>query len=683
MARSLRFKGKVTLRASAGEVSGRAAEVVAYTGEPLRVTGYDLPVIVDLTSVTFAPTIPFLYNHEPDVDFVVGRADRVTNDGTRISATGRVWGHNARSQAILDAAAAGHSWQISIGANPASVTRLEAGATVYLNGREYTGPALIAHGTEIREISFVVIGADGNTSAILARLNSGASMNPTFEEWLASLGFTQDKLDPTQLANLQLLYKETYPDAEADPAPAVDPAADPAPEPTDPAVPPPADAAARPLDLVAQMRREVAQEQRRIEGVRRVTAGHPTITASAIEGGWTVERAELAALRASRPAVPPLNAGRSNGTDPFRVLHAAVLQAANAAGIEAQFPAPVLEAAHSRYKSRISLCEFIHDAARTNGYQGDRTFRHDPQGMLKAAFSTLSLPGIMSNVANKFLLAGFMNVDQVYSLIAAKRSVPDFKTVTSYRMNGSFVFDEVGPTGKLKHDETSEESYTNAVKSYGRMFAITRQDLINDDLGALTAVPQRIGRGAGLKLNKVFWTLFVNNSTQFASGNLNYFEGAATNLQSSSLATAERTFRDQVDADGEPLGIDPAILLVPTALSRTAAELMQSGLFVAGGGATGSQIPSANTFQGAYTVASTPYLSNSGYTGYSSTAWYLLANASDMPVVEIAYLNGVESPTVETAEADFNTLGIQMRGYFDFGVAWQDVRGGVKSKGAA
>jgi hypothetical protein len=50
-------------------------------------------------------------------------------------------------------------------------------------------------------------------------------------------------------------------------------------------------------------------------------------------------------------------------------------------------------------------------------------------------------------------------------------------------------------------------------------------------------------------------------------------------------------------------------------------------------------------------------------------------------VIEVAFLNGQESPTIETAEADFNVLGIQMRGYHDFGCALQDPRGGTKSKG--
>ena len=90
-----------------------------------------------------------------------------------------------------------------------------------------------------------------------------------------------------------------------------------------------------------------------------------------------------------------------------------------------------------------------------------------------------------------------------------------------------------------------------------------------------------------------------------------------------------------------------------------------------------------NPFYGRYQVVSSVYASNTAYTGYSTTAWYLLADPMDEPVIEIAYLNGQESPTVETADSDFNTLGIQMRGVHDFGVRKQSYRGGVKSKGAA
>jgi len=84
---------------------------------------------------------------------------------------------------------------------------------------------------------------------------------------------------------------------------------------------------------------------------------------------------------------------------------------------------------------------------------------------------------------------------------------------------------------------------------------------------------------------------------------------------------------------------------------------------------------------GKFRVEVSRYLGNAQYAGNSSKAWYLLADPADLPVIEVAFLNGQESPTIETAEADFGVLGIQMRWYHDFGVNLQDPRGGIKSKG--
>jgi len=61
---------------------------------------------------------------------------------------------------------------------------------------------------------------------------------------------------------------------------------------------------------------------------------------------------------------------------------------------------------------------------------------------------------------------------------------------------------------------------------------------------------------------------------------------------------------------------------------------------------------SANPHAGKFRAEASLYLSNACYTGYSDKTWYLLADPNDLPVIEAAFLNGQESPTIETAEAD-------------------------------
>jgi phage major head subunit gpT-like protein len=399
---------------------------------------------------------------------------------------------------------------------------------------------------------------------------------------------------------------------------------------------------------------------------------------------WPVLMFENQLLKLSRPAPLPR---RSSGLASGRVIEAAVCTAGGLHDLEGAFDAGTLEAAHQSFPHGLGLVDLFMLAARQNGYTGHSS--KDVRGMLQAAFradiratggggfSTLSLPGIMTNVANKFLAAGFAAIESTWRAIAVIGSARDFKTITSYSLTGGLVYEKVGPGGEIKHGDLSELAYTNQIATYARMFAVTRTDIINDDLGALSQIPSRLGRGAALKLNDVFWAAFMDNATFFTTLRGNYFDGAESALSIDSLTTAEAMFMDQTDPDGQPVGVMPSILLVPNALFTTANNLMNSTQIV--GGTTASL--ANNPHAGKYQVVRSSYLSNASYTGNSTTAWYLLADPAALGVIEVRFLNGRETPIVESADADFNTLGVQMRGYHDFGVAKQEYRAGVKSKG--
>lgn len=125
-----------------------------------------------------------------------------------------------------------------------------------------------------------------------------------------------------------------------------------------------------------------------------------------------------------------------------------------------------------------------------------------------------------------------------------------------------------------------------------------------------------------------------------------------------------------MDKDVKPIGVRPQVLLVPTALSAMGSQLFKS--MELRDNTSAAKYPVTNPHQGKFRVEVSRYLGNAAFPGQSSKAWYLLAGASDLPVIEVAFLNGQEAPTIETAEQSFNRLGIQMRGYHDFGVRLQD-----------
>lgn len=381
--------------------------------------------------------------------------------------------------------------------------------------------------------------------------------------------------------------------------------------------------------------------------------------------------------------------GSSRDTD-GKVIEASFALVGGLDHPERYYSEQVLDAA-DKMRSSTSLSQLIMAEAMRRGYAasaGERLSQNNLRKVLQAAFapdiratgfSTTSLPNVLSNVSNKFLRDGFMSVDQTALRISAVKATKDFKQTTTVSLTGGMAFTQVGPDGELKHGTVGELVYSNKADTYGLMFAITRQDIINDDTDALTAVPRRIGRGGMLKLNDLVWKKFLDNATFFSVGNNNLLTGAGSALSLAALEDAEERFINQTDTSGDPLGIMPSILLVPPALKATALTLMNSQLTITGDATT---LPNANVWQGRFSVESSPYMQKSGYTGNSATAWYLLASPSQLPVIEIAALNGRVEPTVETAQADFNTLGVQMRGYSDVGVNLQEFRAGVRSAGA-
>lgn len=391
---------------------------------------------------------------------------------------------------------------------------------------------------------------------------------------------------------------------------------------------------------------------------------HAGVIASLEEKVSKMEK--LIATRDERPAAPAVHVVTPSAPS-AEVIEASFALQGGLPGVEKAYKPEVLEAAQ-KARRELSLGEVLVQAAAANGYDGPRRLTASTlRPILAAAWATHSISGILSSTVNKFLLAGFNGVESSWRSVASVRSVNDFKTMTSYRLNGGMKFERVANGGELKNAAVSDESRTISADTYGIMTSVTRTDLINDDLGALTAVPQRIGRGGALALNDAFWTEFqAGHGSWYTSGRGN-LESTAGALSLANLKKLATRFRKLKDPDGNPVAVDPRVLLVPADLEIAAAEIMGSALLV-GGSSAG---PNVNVLAGRYQVVSTSYLS-------SAEDYYLVANPADLPAMEVAFLNGVQSPIVETAEADFNTLGVQMRGYFDFGVAKAEYLASVK-----
>jgi hypothetical protein len=606
---SIKLDSQVTfLQAADGESAPgpKKFRIVAYTGAPIRQGWSREPVVIDLAGMTLPSTIPIVIGHDYALGSILGQGVPSVQGGQLI-VEGEILADSENARQVLALAEKGYQWQASVGADVGRHLKFGEDQATTANGQSHVGPVRIVRASTLRETSFVTLGADRSTAVSIAA-----------EEVAEESSMAHDASE-TPIEEPVVAAAVEAPASVAVEAPKVE--------------------AGSSDELKAQ-----------IEALTQKVSNMEKLTAT----------------RDERPAAPAVHVSKAPENQ-AAVIEASFALQGGLPQIEKFYDAKTLEAA-AKVQRSTSLGEVLVAAAEANGYDGPRRLTASTlRPIMQAAWATHSIAGILSSTVNKFLLAGFNGVESSWRSISSVRSVNDFKTMTSYRLNGGMKFEKVANGGELKNAAASDESRTISADTYGIMTSVTRTDLINDDLGALTAVPQRIGRGGALALNDAFWTEFqAGHGSWYTSGRGN-LESTAGALSLANLKKLATKFRKLKDPDGNPVAVDPRILLVPADLEIAAAEIMGSALLV-GGSSAG---PNVNVLAGRYQVVSTSYLT-------SAEDYYLVANPADLPAMEVAFLNGVQSPVVETAEADFNTLGVQMRGYFDFGVAKAEYLASVK-----
>lgn len=612
-ARPVQITARFQIEAAAEGTQGRRFSLVAYSGETFRQWFCADPLVIDLDTLRLPQTLPILYDHRQDAEWVAGRADSVRIEGGRLLADGPVYESTEGGQTVLGLAAEGHVWQASVGADPASLDFVKAGEVANVNGRDYPGPVYVARGVDLREISFVVVGAAKNTSAIVARRIKGGNMD--FETWVTSLGFDPNSLDAIQTANLQQLYNEEQGE-EDDPAdpPAADPATTAAADDNDDNEDDPMAMAA---SLPLRLRREAAAEISRQETVRRlcVNAGRPTMTvttdgqrrevsveARAVEEGWTAERTELELLRLRRPSMVDVVHGHDRDCTLQAMQGAMLLRAGGRLdhasyagpralslglprwlrmGLNAEARQRAMEAAH-RYAD-MSMVDVCREALRLAG----REVPHGRQSLIQAAFSGGALTEIFTTSINAQLLATYEEAPDSTSGWVRERDVSDFKTVEDIRLKkgGSLTKHPRGATAA--HMDRSDTKETYKIARYSGQLVVDEQDIIDDRMNAFQDFPREMGLGAArLRPDLVYSILKANAALQADSVAL--FHSSHANTDTSAALAADKlkagvtAIRLQKE-NGVNLNLQPTHLVVPQTLEFTARELVQSTVMLIAG----------------------------------------------------------------------------------------------------
>lgn len=161
------------------EEAGRV-EAVAYTGNPARINGWPWPLVFDLDGLDIPDRpVPLLRDH--DRGRPIGHGNAIIRDG-QILLEGTLSVPGNESDTARTASLNGFPWQASIGTVVTAHEKVPGGKTVFVNGREYRGPVIVARKAKLDEISVLPLGADDNTKvAIAARLYKDDSMTDEYK----------------------------------------------------------------------------------------------------------------------------------------------------------------------------------------------------------------------------------------------------------------------------------------------------------------------------------------------------------------------------------------------------------------------------------------------------------------------------------------------------------------------
>ena len=563
-----------------------------------------------------------LFNH--DRDAVVGHIEKVWLEDNRGKALVR-FDTDEQSETIFQKVQSGTLQGVSVGYAIYRYEVLEDEDTKSTNGR-FNGPAYVVTDWEPLEISIVSVPADPTVG-----------VGRSAEEIHTSIDTQEDntRMDPKEILNNEEV-KST--------------------EPVETGI------------TQADLQKAMEQERKRTSEITALFRDFDVEGADeAIVMGVSVDEARamvMDQLRARNKGVS-VTMGEAE-SDKFRAAaQDAVLMAA---GI------PVAEPAAGAQELRgYSMVEMARESLRRES--GSTVNFGDNMELARAAInSTSTFPAIMSNLANKSVMVGFNEAETTYQIWAGKGSNRDFKEAARVALSEAGNLELVPEGGQFQQDSFGEASARTKVATYGKLFSLTRQAIINDDLGLFSKIATKYGSAAKRLVNKMVYAQLTGNVKM--QDNVALFDtkhgnvaGTGEALSVKAIAKAITAMRRQKGITGEAtLNITPKYLVVPPELEMTAYQIVNSTAAVDG---VNSGV--ANPYKGRFIVVADAELTD-------PDAWYLVADATQHDTIEVTYLNGVETPRLETRQG-FDVDGIEYKVAFDCGVSALDFRGVFKNAG--
>lgn len=310
-------------------------------------------------------------------------------------------------------------------------------------------------------------------------------------------------------------------------------------------------------------------------------------------------------------------------------------------------------------------------------YDGIDAARMNSDELFKRALSPGgAFTSVMDNTVNKSMAKAYQAAPTTFEKWTTKGSETNFKGSTRYRISEAGELTKIAENGEFDFDEMKDEGVKTSVATFGKSFGLTREALINDDLGILTRVPMAYVVAAKRGINKLVYQTLASNPNIYDGHKLfdeseHKNKGTAGAMSVKSIGEFRKLLRTQTNIrDKEILNIPLKYILVPAALETEAEQLLLSAADI-----NGTHSGVVNPFRGKFEIISDAELDK-----YSETAYYGIGDKNVAESIVVSYLNGKEAPTLESQIA-FDRLGINYRIFIDYGVNVVDYRAMVMNDG--
>jgi ATP-dependent protease ClpP protease subunit len=290
---------------------------------------------------------------------------------------------------------------------------------------------------------------------------------------------------------------------------------------------------------------------------------------------------------------------------------------------------------------------------------GVRTDGMDKMTLVANAFThgTSDFPLMLANVAQKAMLKGYDEAGETFQAWTSKGTLSDFKVANSVDLGSFPALRKVAEGGEYKYITVGERGVSRVLATYGEIFKITRQAVINDDLDAFSRIPRKMGRAAIRTVGNLAYAVLTSNpnmSDGTALFHANHGNLAAASAISTTSVDAMKVAMGRQKDIGQTSGslnIRLAKLLVPLTLEGTANVVRNSEFEVSG--SKNNTVP--NSVRGTFEVIADARLDDA-----STSIWYGVADSGMHDVVQVDYLDGNEAPVLEQQNG-WTIDGVEMK----------------------